>query len=103
MRVNWDPSQSIATQAEKLGEGKSNSQKSLQDAAEQFEALFLNLLLTEMRRTVPETDLFGDRQAEKIFQSLLDQEMATNASQTQSVGLAKLIYEQMSRYVPEQD
>lgn len=103
MRVNWNPSDLKVSQAENLAKRQSSSQKALQEAAEQFEAIFLQQLMEEMRRTVPENDLFGDRRAEKIFQSMLDQEMATNSSQAQSVGLAKLIYEQMSRYVSDRD
>ncbi|MDI9460264.1 MAG: rod-binding protein [Bacillota bacterium] len=56
-----------------------------------------------MRRTVPENDLLGDRRAEKLFQSMLDQELALHSSQAQSLGLAKLIYEQMSRFVSDED
>ncbi|MCK9525560.1 MAG: rod-binding protein [Limnochordia bacterium] len=103
MRVNWEPKDLVASKAEELAERKSTSQHALQDAAEQFEAIFLYQLMEQMRRTVPETDLLGDRRAENIFQSMLDQELATTYSQTQSVGLAKMIYEQMSRYVSEDD
>ena len=103
MRVNWSPSDLVASRADDLSKRKSSSQKDLQAAAEQFEAIFLYQLLEQMRRTVPETDLLGDRKAEKIFQSMLDQEMATTFSQSQSVGLAKMIYDQMSRYVPDDD
>jgi len=59
--------------------------------------------MSEMRRTVPDTDLLGNRQAEKLFQSMLDQEMATHSAKSQGVGLAKMIYEQMSRYVDDED
>ena len=103
MRVNWQPSDLVASKAEELAERKSASQKALQEAAEQFEAIFLYQLMEQMRRTVPENDLLGDRRAEKIFQSMLDQEMAGNVAQGQSIGLAKMIYEQMSRYVPDDD
>lgn len=103
MRINWDPSLNMAQRAEELGECRSTSQKALQDAAEQFEALFLYQLLTEMRRTVPDTDLFGNRQAEKLFQSLLDQELASHSSKKRGIGLTRLIYEQMSRYVADDD
>ncbi|NMB01104.1 MAG: hypothetical protein GX971_06220 [Firmicutes bacterium] len=103
MRVNWSPSDIKLDKAEELSKRQSSSQKALQDAAQQFEAIFLQLLMEEMRRTIPENDLFGDRKAEKMFQSMLDQEMSINSSQAQSVGLAKLIYEQMSRYVSDQD
>ena len=102
MRVSWNPGELLADQAEELGRKKqAASREALRDAAEQFEALFVQTLLAEMRRTVAENDLLGDRRAEKLFQSMLDQEMAVNSSQAQSLGLAKLIYEQMSRYVPD--
>ncbi len=103
MRVNWEPSDLAASKADDLAQRKSTSQRALQDAAEQFEAIFLYQLMEQMRRTVPETDLLGDRRAEKIFQSMLDQEIASNIAQGQSVGLAKMIYEQMSRYVSDDD
>ncbi|NLL49053.1 MAG: hypothetical protein GX249_10760 [Firmicutes bacterium] len=103
MRVNWAPNDLVTNKAQELAGRKSTSQRALQDAAEQFEAIFLYQLLEQMRRTVPENDLLGDRRAEKIFQSMLDQEMASTYAQTQSVGLAKMIYEQMSRYVSEDD
>lgn len=103
MRVNWGPSDLVASKADDLAQRKSTSQRALQDAAEQFEAIFLYQLMEQMRRTVPETDLLGDRRAEKIFQSMLDQEIASNIAQGQSVGLAKMIYEQMSRYVSDDD
>ncbi len=103
MRVNWEPRDLVASKAEDLEKRQSTSQKGLQDAAEQFEAIFLYQLMEQMRRTVPESDLLGDRGAEKIFQSMLDQEMSLSYAQTQSVGLAKMIYEQMSRYVSDED
>jgi flagellar protein FlgJ len=103
VRVNWEPSDLVASKADDLAQRKSTSQRALQDAAEQFEAIFLYQLMEQMRRTVPETDLLGDRRAEKIFQSMLDQEIASNIAQGQSVGLAKMIYEQMSRYVSDDD
>ncbi|HHY10829.1 MAG TPA: flagellar biosynthesis protein FlgJ [Firmicutes bacterium] len=103
MRVNWDPRQNITARAEELEKRKSTSQQGLEDAARQFESLFLHQLLTEMRRTVPDTDLLGNRRAEKLFQSLLDQEMAEHSSKNQGIGLAEMIYEQMSRFVAADD
>jgi flagellar protein FlgJ len=103
VRVNWQPSDLVAGKAEELAGRKSASQKALQEAAEQFEAIFLYQLMEQMRRTVPENDQLGDGRAEKIFQSMLDQEMASNFAQGQSIGLAKMIYEQMSRYVPDDE
>jgi len=81
----------------------SGSKKALMEAAQQFEGLFLNMLLSEMRKTVPDTDLFGDKRAEKLFQSMLDQEIADHSVKSQSLGLAKMIYDQLARYVPDDD
>lgn len=103
VNINWDPNANVTKQAEQLGKRKSKSQEALMEAAEQFEALFLYQLMSEMRRTVPDTDLLGNRQAEKLFQSMLNQEMATHSAKSQGVGLAKMIYEQMSRYVDDED
>jgi len=104
MRVAWDPGMNLTAKAEQAAQkNQSTSKKALQEASRQFEALFLNVLLSEMRKTVPETDLFGDRGAEKLFQSMLDQELADQSVKGQSLGLAKMIYEQMSRYVPDND
>jgi flagellar protein FlgJ len=103
MRVNWEPNQNMVDQAEQLAERKSASQEALQHAADQFEALFLYYLLSEMRKTVPDNDLLGDRRGEKLFQSMLDQEIADHSVKAQSIGLAKLIYEQMSRYVADDE
>lgn len=103
MKVNWNPNQIVTSQAETLAERRSTSQEALKDASEQFEAIFLYQMMEAMRDTVPEGDLLGDRKAESIFQSMLDQEIANNSAQAQSVGLAKLIYEQMSRFVADDD
>lgn len=66
MRVNWEPNQNMVDQAEQLAERKSASQEALQHAADQFEALFLYYLLSEMRKTVPDNDLLGDRRGKTL-------------------------------------
>ncbi|NLM39328.1 MAG: flagellar biosynthesis protein FlgJ [Firmicutes bacterium] len=104
MRTAWDPGMNLTAKAEQAArKNLSSSKKALQEASEQFESLFLNILLSEMRKTVPDNELFGGGRAEKIFQSMLDQEIADNAARSQSLGLAKMIYEQMERYVPDED
>jgi flagellar protein FlgJ len=104
MRTHWDPGMNMAAKAEAAAQKNlSSSRKALMEAAQQFEALFLNLLLAEMRKTVPENDLFGNQRAEKLFQSMLDQEIADHSVKTQSLGLAKMIYDQMAYYIPEED
>jgi Rod binding domain-containing protein len=67
----------------------------LEKASQDFESLFVNYMLQQMRNTIPEQSLFGGGQAEKIYTSLLDTELSKTISQEHSIGLANLIYTQM--------
>ena len=50
MRTHWDPGMNMAAKAEAVAQKNlSSSRKALMEAAQQFEALFLNLLLAEMQ------------------------------------------------------
>lgn len=99
MKVAWDPGMRVVEKANKL----STSQESLKAVSEEFESLFLQQLLSEMRKTVPETDLFGDKKAEKIFESLMDEEMSKDISKAGGIGLSKIIYDQLVTFVAEDD
>ncbi|NLY11594.1 MAG: flagellar biosynthesis protein FlgJ [Firmicutes bacterium] len=98
LRVAWDPNMPMLDRANQASE-KAKSLEQLKKASQEFEALFLQQLLSEMRKSVPDSKLFGDRKAEKLFESMLDQEMSLEMSKIDSLGLAKLIYEQMKDYV----
>lgn len=99
MKVAWDPGMGIVDKAKKT----STSQASLKAVAEEFEALFLQQLLQQMRKTVPESELFGDRKAEKLFESLLDEEMSVEMSKAGGIGLSRIIYEQLVNFVADDD
>ena len=62
-----------------------------------MEAVFLNLMLTRMRATVPKNNLLGDQSQIETMQSLLDTEMTKNLSQAGGVGLAQMLYKQLSQ------
>jgi len=99
MRIAWDPGQLITDKAKQL----STSQKALKEAAVQFESLFLQQLLKVMREAVPESDLFGKRNAEKLFQSMHDEQLAVEMANAGGIGLSDIIYRQMVMYVPAND
>lgn len=99
MKIAWDPGQLITDKAKHL----STSQKALKEAAVQFESLFIQQMLKEMRNTVPESDLFGKRNAEKLFQSLYDEQLAIEMAQSGGIGLSEMIYKQMVRFVSDND
>lgn len=68
----------------------------LKEAAQQFEALFLQQVLKSMRDTVPQDGPF-DSEATRFYTGMLDQQLATRLASSGRVGLAKLIEQQLGR------
>lgn len=74
--------------AEQLGQRAATRVKQLTDAergklkkiSQDFEALFVGMMLKSMRDTVPEDKLTGGGRAEETYRYLLDQEYATQAA-----------------------
>lgn len=71
-------------------------------AAEQLESLLIYEMLKSARGTVMKTGLL-DSQATKMFEDMLDEERASQMARSGGMGLAELIYEQMSRHLPPED
>lgn len=72
-----------------------NDDQKLKEACEGFESLFLNMMLKEMRKTVPESEL-GSSYAMSTYQEMLDENIAENASKGKGIGIADAMYRQMS-------
>ncbi|GGI16328.1 MAG: flagellar assembly peptidoglycan hydrolase FlgJ [Oxalicibacterium faecigallinarum] len=73
---------------------KQNSPESLKAAAQQFEALFVNMMLKSMRDATPQEGLF-DNQQTKMYQSMLDQQLGQNMA-SRGIGLADVLIRQLS-------
>jgi flagellar protein FlgJ len=72
-------------------------QADLHQAAQDFEAMFLNLLLKEMRPE--EGGLFGDNLGSDIYQELFDEELSKLMSKTGQLGLAQFIEKQVAAQI----
>jgi len=66
----------------------------LKTVCREMESVFLNLMLSRMRATVPKTELV-DRSKEEIMQSMLDSELTKNMAQAGGMGLADMLYRQL--------
>ncbi len=76
----------------------------LKDACKGFESMFIQMMWKEMRRTVPEDSLFGESNGEKIFRDMLDTEMVDRMSDAGGLGLADVMYNQLtSQYQARKD
>lgn len=81
--------------------GKDRSQ-ALEQAAKQFEALFLQMMLKSMRDAGGDGDggLF-DNEHTRLYQDMFDKQMSLNLSQTDNgIGLAKVLVQQLKASVP---
>ncbi|MEE2657232.1 MAG: rod-binding protein [Candidatus Latescibacterota bacterium] len=70
----------------------------LREASKEFEALFLNQMISAMRKTVGEGSFLNKSQGEKIFEGMLDEEWGRRmAGRHGPGGLAEVLYQQLSR------
>lgn len=76
-------------------------QKALKKACRDFESLFVNYMLKEMRQTVPQDGMLGGGQAEKMYTSMMDSEVAKEISRQRGLGLAPMMYHQMMAAINE--
>ena len=69
----------------------------VEKAARDFEALFVGQMLKTMQETVPENELFGGGDAEKVFREMFLDEVGKDVAKHDSLGLAKSIVQQIER------
>ncbi len=75
---------------------KSNDPAALKAAAQQFEALFLQMVLKSMRDASPREGLFDSDQT-RLYESLLDQQLGQVMAAKGGSGLAAVIERQLTR------
>jgi Rod binding domain-containing protein len=64
-------------------------------AAKGMEIHFMQEMMRNMRKTVPENPDMANNQGYHIFRDMLDNQYAENASRTQGIGLAEIIVKQL--------
>ncbi|MBI5557536.1 MAG: rod-binding protein [Deltaproteobacteria bacterium] len=73
--------------------------KKLLDACKDFEAILLNKMFSTMRESIPEGGLFEKSFGEKIYQSMLDEEMTKEMAHGKGIGIGELLYRSLSRKI----
>ena len=69
----------------------------LMDVCIQMESIFVARMLKEMRNTVHKGELFNGGFPEKIFEDMLYDEYALNLSKNANLGLATMLYKELSK------
>lgn len=76
---------------------ESNDDTELRDACREFEVYFMEQMLSEMRKTVPDTSFTEKSQGHDIFEDMLYEEYAKESAKGRGVGIAQMLYEQLSK------
>ena len=74
----------------------SGEEDKLKQACSDFEAIFIKQMLDSMRKTVQKTGLNDGGYAEELYQDMLYDQYAEKMSKTAHLGVAELMYRQLS-------
>lgn len=93
-----DISAKLALDAQGVGQlrlqAKTDQAAAARSAAQQFEALFLNMMLKSMREATPKEGLFDNSNSE-MYSGMLDSQLAQSMSRGKGIGLADMMLRQM--------
>lgn len=90
--------QQLKKQATSLNNISDKQLKQAKKVSQDFEALFVGMMIKSMRETVPQKNsLTGGGHGEEVYRSLLDQEYATASVKRGGLGLAKQIEREIIR------
>lgn len=76
--------------------GTADTAGSLKKACVDFEAVLMNMMFQAMRKTVPRDGIFEDSLQHDIFNSMYYQKLAQGGAEGEGLGLASVLYEQLS-------
>jgi len=75
---------------------QTEDEKKLYESCQQLESVFVNKVLQTMRASIPHSDFINRSFATEAYESMLFEEYSKNISQTDSLGIADIMYRQLS-------
>jgi flagellar protein FlgJ len=72
----------------------------LREVCEEFESLFVKMMLDSMRATLSDETLIPKNSGEKLFEDELYSEYAKSISRTANLGIADMMYDQLADGLP---
>ena len=91
--------ETIDSLTKSLGSPTSPDLRKLKQATEDFEQIFVNMMLKEMNKGLGKTGFLDGGDYEKAFKDMLVDERAKQMSKNGSFGLAKMMYKQLEQHV----
>ncbi len=89
--------QNMQVEIDAVAAGKTSAgrEAKLQKACQSFEAIFINTILQEMRKSIPDDGLLPTSNATRTWQQLFDNQLAETLASRQEMGVAKMLYQQL--------
>ena len=81
------------------GDYTNASDEELMNACKKFESYFLEQVFKEMEKTIPKSDTTDNSTSNMVdyFKDSMVQELASESTETDSLGLSQMLFEQMKR------
>ena len=99
--MNGEPDLSVARSSLDFGaygalraKAQRDQGAALQETAQQFEAMFLQMVMKSMRATVTKSDLFNSQSME-TYEAMYDRELATVMARRGGIGLSAMLTQQL--------
>jgi peptidoglycan hydrolase FlgJ len=73
--------------------------KSLRESCREFEAIFIDQMYKTMRQSMPDNGLMPRDNATKMYQDMLDMQMARETAKGKGIGIGEAMYNQMKVHV----
>jgi flagellar protein FlgJ len=100
MQINDFSQTLINNQLPQVGNLNHKTDKELMNVSQDFESLFIAQLFKEMKKsvsTLSEKGFLNGGMAEDIFKDMLYDKYANEAAHTNSIGLAKMVYDSLTQ------
>ena len=88
----------LNAKAQQAAQHASSTDAKIEKTAQDFEAIFLNMMLKEMRKTVGEGGLLDGDAGSKIFREMMDTALAEAMAKSNTFGLGKIVAEHMKEH-----
>ncbi len=69
----------------------------LKETCSELESLFVFYLMKEMRASVQKSDLFGNRNTEEKYTSMMDMQIAKDLTAKRGIGISSVLFEKLSK------
>lgn len=80
-----------------------NEEQELKKVCKEFEGILINMMYKQMRASVPKSDLLPGDVGRDVFESMLDEKLTEEASKGRGIGLADVLYKQLSKQLKSKE